>query len=77
MRVVEAKRFGGPEVLAVTTAPDPVAGPGQAVIGVAAADVLFLDRDHPLRAGLVTFFPFQVASTFPATRSPGVVTDDR
>lgn len=43
MRVVRVDRFGGPEVLSASEAPDPVAGPGEVVIGVAAADVLFLE----------------------------------
>jgi NADPH2:quinone reductase len=43
MRVVQATRFGGPEVLATAEATDPVAGPGQTVIGVSVADVLFVD----------------------------------
>ncbi len=43
MRVVQATRFGGPEVLETSEAPNPVAGPGQVVIGVAVADVLFVD----------------------------------
>jgi NADPH2:quinone reductase len=43
MRAVEVTRFGGPEVLAVRELPDPVAGPGQVVIDVAAVDVLFVD----------------------------------
>jgi NADPH2:quinone reductase len=42
-RVIQVTRFGPPDVLAAATMPDPVAGPGQAVISVAAADVLFLD----------------------------------
>lgn len=43
MRAVQAIRFGGPEVLTAAELPDPAAGTGEAVIGVAAADVLFLD----------------------------------
>jgi NADPH:quinone reductase len=43
MRVVQVKRFGGPEVLVPTEAPDPVAGPGQVVVDMAAADVLFVE----------------------------------
>lgn len=35
MRVVEATRFGGPDVLITAEAPDPVAGPGNAVVDVA------------------------------------------
>jgi NADPH2:quinone reductase len=43
VRVVEVTKFGGPEVLEVKTVPDPVAGPGQVVIDVAAAGVLSVD----------------------------------
>jgi NADPH2:quinone reductase len=42
VRVVQAMRFGGPEVLMAAEAPDPVPGPGQVVIDVAVAPVLFL-----------------------------------
>jgi NADPH:quinone reductase len=49
MRAVEATRFGGPEVLEIRELPDPCAGPGQVVIDVAAADVLFVDTR--IRAG--------------------------
>jgi NADPH2:quinone reductase len=49
MREVRVERFGGPEVLVATEAPDPVAGPGQAVLEVAAADVLFIETR--IRAG--------------------------
>lgn len=49
MHVVEVKSFGGPEVLRPGVAPDPVAGPGEVVVDVAAADVMFLDAK--LRAG--------------------------
>ncbi len=43
MRVVQATRFGGPEVLVTSEAPDPVAGPGQVVIDVSVAPVLMLE----------------------------------
>jgi NADPH:quinone reductase len=43
MRVVRATAFGGPEVLVAGSAPDPMGGPGEAVIRVEAADVLFFD----------------------------------
>lgn len=49
MRVIEVTRFGDPEVLVERDAPEPVAGPGQAVVAVVVADVLFLDTQ--LRAG--------------------------
>jgi NADPH2:quinone reductase len=54
MRIVLASSFGGPEVLGVAVAADPVAGPGQAVVRVAAADVLFFDAI--IRYGLATDF---------------------
>jgi NADPH2:quinone reductase len=43
VRVVQAMRFGGPEVLVAAEAPDLVPGPGQVLIDVAVAPVLFLD----------------------------------
>jgi putative PIG3 family NAD(P)H quinone oxidoreductase len=39
MRAIAISRPGGPEVLVVTTLPDPVPGPGQVVVDVAAAGV--------------------------------------
>ena len=55
MRVVRATRFGGPEVLVTGEAPDPVAGPGEVVVGVSVADTLHLDT--VIRRGR---FPFPV-----------------
>jgi NADPH:quinone reductase len=49
MRAAWVTRFGGPQVLTVGEAPDPVAGAGEVVIEVAVADVLFLDAQ--LRSG--------------------------
>lgn len=49
MRAVEVREFGGPEVLTPVTAPDPEPGPGEAVIDLLAADVLFLHT--MIRAG--------------------------
>ncbi|MEV1147218.1 hypothetical protein AB0I76_26715, partial [Micromonospora sp. NPDC049799] len=43
MRVIEVAAFGGPEVLTVTEAPDPSPGPGEALVEVAAADVLWVE----------------------------------
>ncbi|NDU77292.1 zinc-binding dehydrogenase [Actinomadura sp. DSM 109109] len=43
MRVVQALRFGGPEVLVPGEAPDPVAGAGQVVVDVAVASVTFVE----------------------------------
>ncbi|MBO0789287.1 MAG: zinc-binding dehydrogenase [Actinobacteria bacterium] len=56
MRVIQVTRFGPPEVLTPASVPDPVPGPGEAVITVAAADVLFLDT--LIRSGRATqWFP--------------------
>jgi NADPH:quinone reductase len=49
MRVIQVERFGGPEVLVAADVPDPVAGPGQAVVKVSAADVGFVETQ--IRAG--------------------------
>ena len=58
MLAIQVARFGGPEVLVPVEVTDPVAGPGQAVIDVMAADVLFLDA--MIRSGLATeFFPLR------------------
>ncbi|MGI9002568.1 MAG: zinc-binding dehydrogenase [Pseudonocardia sp.] len=43
MRAVQVTTFGGPEELVSTRVPDPVAGPGQVLIAVSTADVMFLD----------------------------------
>lgn len=43
MRAIEVREFGGPEVLVAREVPDPVAGPGQVVVALAAADVIYLD----------------------------------
>lgn len=52
---IQATRFGEPEVLVADEAPDPVAGPGQVVVGVSVADTLHVDT--VLRRGA---FPFPV-----------------
>jgi NADPH2:quinone reductase len=43
MRAVWLNAFGAPEVLSAADAPDPVAGPGQAVIDVAFAGITFVE----------------------------------
>jgi NADPH:quinone reductase len=56
MRAIEVSGFGGPEVLTLAEFPDLVPGPGEVVISVAAADVLFLDT--VIRSGLAAqWFP--------------------
>ncbi|QGV82721.1 zinc-binding dehydrogenase [Streptomyces ficellus] len=49
MRAVRAVRFGGPEVLVPADVPEPVAGPGQVLVDVAAIDTIFLETQ--LRSG--------------------------
>jgi NADPH2:quinone reductase len=49
MRAIQVERFGGPEVLVAADLPDPVAGPGQVVVGVSVADVGFVETQ--IRAG--------------------------
>ncbi len=71
MRTVQAEAFGGPEALTVTEAPDPVAGPGEVVVRVEAADVMFLDT--LLRSGAGRDY-FPVAPPFvPGGAVAGVV----
>ncbi|HEX6524031.1 MAG TPA: zinc-binding dehydrogenase [Streptosporangiaceae bacterium] len=55
---MEITRYGGPEVLCARTAPDPSPGPGQVLIHVEYAEVLFIDTQ--LRAGWgQEFFPMR------------------
>jgi NADPH2:quinone reductase len=59
MHAIQVSQFGGPEVLRLEEVPDPVAGPGQVVVGLAAADVIFLDT--LLRGGWgKDFFPLEL-----------------
>ncbi|MBN6055845.1 zinc-binding dehydrogenase [Nonomuraea sp. RK-328] len=56
MRAIQVAAFGDPEVLSPVELPDPTPGPGQVVVGMAVADVIFLDTR--LRAGWgQDFFP--------------------
>ncbi|MEW9529174.1 zinc-binding dehydrogenase [Microbispora sp. NPDC049125] len=56
MRAILVREFGGPEVLVPGEVADPVAGPGQVVVGLAVADVIYLDT--LLRSGWGReFFP--------------------
>jgi len=57
VRVVKVERFGAPEVLVAADSPDPVAGPGELVIGVTASDVMYLDT--MIRSGRGAYFPVQ------------------
>lgn len=61
MRVIEATRFGGPEVLEPRQREDPVARAGEVVVEVELAEILFLDTQ--LRAGWGQGF-FDIAPPF-------------
>jgi NADPH2:quinone reductase len=54
MQTIQVVRFGDPGVLEAVEAPEPVAGPGEALVAVEVADVLTLDA--ALRAGQGTDF---------------------
>ncbi|WP_280846295.1 MULTISPECIES: zinc-binding dehydrogenase [unclassified Streptomyces] len=59
MRAIQVREFGGPEVLVPAEVPGPVAGPGQVVVGLAVADVIYLDT--LLRSGWgKDLFPLQL-----------------
>src|SRR5450755_1917127 len=49
MRAIQASEFGPPDVLVPSELPEPTAGPGQVVVDVRFAPVLFLDTQ--IRAG--------------------------
>ncbi|MFA1550873.1 zinc-binding dehydrogenase [Actinomadura chokoriensis] len=56
MRAIQVVSYGGPETMSLVELPDPVPGPGQVVVHMAVADVIFLDT--LLRAGFgKEFFP--------------------
>lgn len=72
MRAVQVTEFGGPEALTIGEVPEPEAGPGQVVVQVAAADVMFLDTR--LRGGWGNdFFPLELPYV-PGGAISGVVT---
>lgn len=71
MRSVQVTRFGGPEVLEVRPAPDPVAGPGHVLLRVAVVDVLFLETQ--LRSGWGTEFFEQAPPYVPGGGAAGRV----
>jgi NADPH:quinone reductase-like Zn-dependent oxidoreductase len=70
MRAVRLKEFGGPEMLVVGEAPEPVDGPGQALIEAAFSNVTFVETQF--RAG--GFDPFSTElPTIPGNGVVGVV----
>jgi NADPH2:quinone reductase len=71
MRAVWLKEFGGPEVLVAADAPDPLAGPGQALIEVAFANITFVETQF--RAGGLGPFKAELPM-IPGNGVGGVVT---
>jgi NADPH2:quinone reductase len=71
MRVVRAVRFGGPEVLVPGEAPDPVAGPGQVVVGVSVAAIDFVQTQ--LRRGFTPGPPLPEPPYIPGNTVSGHV----
>ena len=54
MKAIVVHQYGGPEVLKFEEVPDPVAGPGEVLVRVAAASVNPID--YKRRAGLTKYF---------------------
>lgn len=61
MRAVVLRRFGPPDALTVAEVPDPVPGPGEAVIGVEYASITFVETQirsgHPPVAAMAPTLP--------------------
>lgn len=73
LRSVQVTKFGGPEVLHVLDAPRPTPGPGELVVKVEAAEILFLDTQ--LRSGWGRDF-FAIETPFiPGVGIAGAVVD--
>jgi NADPH:quinone reductase len=68
MRAVVVSELGGPEVMVLGQRPDPVAGPGEIVVQVAAAGVNFIDLYR--RSGVYQ----QALPYVPGSEGAGVVT---
>ena len=71
MKCIEIREFGGPEVLVAAERPDPVAGPGDLLIRVAAAgvnrpDVLQRTGNYPVPPGASDLPGLEVAGTVAA-----------
>ncbi|GAA3761255.1 zinc-binding dehydrogenase [Plantactinospora mayteni] len=71
MRAVWLREFGGPERLVAAETPDPVAGPGQAVVAVEFVNITFVETQ--LRAGTGPF-PVRLP-TIPGNGVGGVVAE--
>jgi NADPH:quinone reductase-like Zn-dependent oxidoreductase len=72
MKAIVVRQYGGPEVLIFEEYPDPVAGPGEVLVRVAAAGVNPID--YKRRAGLTKdFYPMQFPSLIGVDMSGTVV----
>lgn len=71
MRVVQAMRFGDPEVLVPGQEPDPMAGPGQVVVEVAVAAIDFVQTQ--LRRGVTPGPPLPTPPYVPGSSIAGQV----
>jgi NADPH:quinone reductase-like Zn-dependent oxidoreductase len=73
MKAIVVHQYGGPEVLKFEEYPDPVAGPGEVLVRVAAASVNPID--YKRRAGLTKdFYPIQFPGLIGVDMSGTVVT---
>jgi NADPH:quinone reductase len=70
MRAVWLREFGGPEVLTLGEAPDPVAGPGQVVVDVEFGSITFIETQYRA-TGAGPFAP--TLPTIPGNGVGGVV----
>ncbi|WP_344570472.1 quinone oxidoreductase family protein [Streptomyces axinellae] len=71
VKAVVAGSFGGPEVLALVDAPDPVAGAGEVVVTVEASGVGYVD----IMARRGEYGPLSVPGFTPGVEIAGVVTE--
>src|ERR1700691_4400281 len=72
MKAIVVHQYGGPEVLKFEDYPDPVPGPGQVLVRVAAASVNPID--YKRRAGLTKdFYPMQFPGLIGVDMAGGVV----
>ncbi|MSP50938.1 MAG: NADP-dependent oxidoreductase [Alphaproteobacteria bacterium] len=71
MRVIRFERFGGPEVLTMTTVPDPVPGPGEVVVDIHAASVNPVD--WKIRSGRLERYFKSTFPVIPGRDGAGVV----
>ncbi|GGO78763.1 zinc-binding dehydrogenase [Nonomuraea cavernae] len=79
MRAVVLRKYGGPEALLVEEVPDPVPGPGQVLIEVAAAGITFVETQlradrGPRRVELPVILGNGVAGVVPGTGAQVVST---